>query len=95
MPSSYPGAATVDVEFDQVFLQNALSELPKWVVRVKGVVCSASQQRLIVHRVASRVSVADDGPWSGGPSQLVAIGVRSEATAQNPIDALIAAAQRH
>ncbi len=88
-------SATVDVEFDRTSLQEALGALPAWVVRVKGVVCSATQRRLIVHRVGSRVSVEDGGQWSTGPSNLVAIGLRSEATTHNPLDALIERCNQH
>lgn len=50
-------------------------------MRVKGIIRVAAKSgqpdhRMIVHRVGLRLSFTPDGPWTKGPSNLVAIGLR-------------------
>jgi G3E family GTPase len=90
---------TSDDPVDVGVLRTRLTQLPVSVVRLKGIVHdAASEQRMIVHRVGRRVEIRNDGEWTGGPSVLVAIGVRAEVGAvgdslpSNPIAALLSPA---
>ncbi len=85
--------------FNQKRLHTVLSSWSPEVVRVKGIIRVAADpgqpdQRVIVHRVGSRLSFTLDGVWKGGPSTLVAIGLReyvdTETQAREVRSALIA-----
>lgn len=69
-----PGAV-----FDKPGLLSTLADWPLDLVRVKGIVCTRNNdgqlERLEVHRVGARVSSHAAGPWTGGSSRLVAIGL--------------------
>jgi G3E family GTPase len=67
--------------FDQKLLDAVLRSWSADIVRVKGIVRVAGaagqpDHRMIVHRVGLRLSFTPDGPWTEGPSTLVAIGLR-------------------
>jgi G3E family GTPase len=67
--------------FDQNLLEAVLRSWSSDIVRVKGIVRVAHQpgqpdHRMIVHRVGLRLSFTPNGPWTEGPSTLVAIGLR-------------------
>lgn len=67
--------------FDQKRLETILRSWSPDIVRVKGIVRVAGEpgqpdHRMIVHRVGLRLSFTPDGPWTKGPSTLVAIGLR-------------------
>jgi G3E family GTPase len=67
--------------FDQKLLDAVLRAWSPDIVRLKGIVRVAAEpgqpdHRLIVHRVGLRLSFTPDGPWTEGPSTLVAIGLR-------------------
>jgi G3E family GTPase len=68
--------------FDQKRLETVCRSWAPNVVRVKGIVRVANlpgqfDHRLIVHRVGLRLTFTLDGVWKGGPSALVAIGLRN------------------
>ena len=68
--------------FNRESLQAVLTSWPADVVRVKGIVRVAgppgqSDGRVIVHRVGTRLTLTDAGPWTGALSNLVAIGLRA------------------
>jgi G3E family GTPase len=59
-------------------LERFLDELPAGVMRVKGIVqlVDSPDRRTIVHRVATRRTIATEGPWRDGESgRLVVIGL--------------------
>jgi G3E family GTPase len=67
--------------FDQKLLDAVLHSWSSDIVRVKGIVRVAGEpgqpdHRMIVHRVGLRLSFTPNGPWTEGPSTLVAIGLR-------------------
>lgn len=67
-----------DAAIDRTDLDLALADLPADVLRLKGIVRLADrpEERVVVQRVGSRSSVTVDGEWPGGPSRVVAIGLR-------------------
>ncbi len=90
---------TSDLALDGDVLREVVASWPEVVVRVKGIVRAISatdetERRVVVHRVGARTTLTDEGPWTSGPSQLVAIAVRG---AMNPadLDASVAIAIRH
>lgn len=69
-------AVTLDRPVDRAQLECLLDELPAGVLRVKGIVqlADSPERRTVVHRVASRRSLTEDGPWRHGePGRLVVI----------------------
>lgn len=90
-PSGHEGDyVTTSLTFGQPIaraeLEALLDDLPDGVLRVKGIVQlqDSSDQRTIVHRVASRSSITTEGPWKNGESgRLVVI-----ALAGTPLDGL-------
>jgi G3E family GTPase len=72
--SSYEWDDPVDRETLLALLRDAPD-----VLRAKGVVrfADASDRRSIVHMVGRRIDVSEDGPWPGGPSQLVLLGPKA------------------
>ena len=90
---------TSDLTLDQDVLRDVVASWPEVVVRVKGIVRAISgtdqtDRRVVVHRIGSRTTLTDEGVWTSGPSQLVAIAVRG---AMNPgdLDASVARAIRN
>ncbi len=70
-----------DLALDGDALRDVVASWPDGIVRVKGIVRArrASDEpdaRVVVHRVGTRTTVTDEGLWTSGPSQLVAIAVR-------------------
>jgi G3E family GTPase len=68
--------------FDQELLDAVLRSWSSDIVRVKGIIRVAGElgqpdHRMIVHRVGLRLCFTPDGPWTKGPSTLVAIGLRN------------------
>lgn len=79
---------TADATFDNDVLRAVVASWPEVVVRVKGIVraiggTDGTKRRVVVHRVGARTTLTDDGPWTSGPSQIVAIAVRG---AMDPAD---------
>lgn len=70
----------VDGPMDIDIVHRVVESLPAAVVRVKGIVRPEHDpgSRVAIHRVGVRVTVADDGTWTTGPSRLVAIGLRED-----------------
>ena len=70
-----------DHPLDRDTLRDVVASWPEGVVRAKGIVrvvseAAAPDRRVVVHRVGARTTVTDEGPWTSGPSQLVAIAIR-------------------
>ena len=70
-----------EVTFDRDALREVVALWPEGIVRVKGIVrvtgaAGGPNRRVVVHRVGARTTVTDEGPWTSGPSQLVAIAIR-------------------
>lgn len=64
---------------DEASLETLLETLPGAVLRVKGVMRSTTERRLVVQRVGRRLACHDAGPWSAGErSRLVLIGLASQ-----------------
>ncbi len=89
---------TSDFALDRDALRHVVASWPDAIVRVKGIVrvtgtMDEPDGRVVVHRVGARTTVTDDGPWTSGPSQLVAIAVRGT---MNPavLDATLATSIR-
>jgi G3E family GTPase len=72
---SYEWAEPVDRETLLALLRDARD-----VLRAKGIVrfADAPDRRSVVHRVGRRIDVSEDGPWPGGPSQLVLLGPKPQ-----------------
>lgn len=69
-------AVTLDRPVERKEVERFLDRLPRGVLRVKGIVQLADSpgRRTVVHRVASRRSMTDDGPWrTGEPGRMVLI----------------------
>jgi G3E family GTPase len=49
------------------------------LLRAKGIVCfaDAPERRFVVHQVGRRLRITDEGPWQGGTSRLVLLGLNS------------------
>lgn len=62
---------------ERAAVEATLDALPAGVVRAKGIVRLTEDPgtRVVVQRVGARHSFTADGPWRGGPSRLVTIGV--------------------
>ncbi len=87
---------TSDRTLDRDVLRDVVASWPEVVVRVKGIVRATSatdetERRVVVHRVGTRTTVTDEGPWTSGPSQLVAIAIRGAMNRAN-LDASVATA---
>ncbi len=90
---------TSDRTLDRDVLRDVVASWPEVVVRVKGIVRATSttdetQRRVVVHRVGTRTTVTDEGLWTSGPSQLVAIAVRGTINPDD-LDASVATAIRN
>jgi len=76
---------TFDQPLTRRALEALLDSLPSGVMRVKGIVrlVDASDERTIVHRVASRRSITSGGPWrTGESSRLVFIALAGSLAAE-------------
>ena len=70
-----------DLAMDGDVLRQVVTSWPDGIVRAKGIVRvrrapDEPDARVVVHRVGTRTTVTDEGLWTSGPSQLVAIAVR-------------------
>ena len=78
-------STTTQQRFDREKLIHMLTSWSKDLIRVKGVVAvaapSSTTVRVAVQQVGRRCILTDTGPWAGGPSTLMAIGIRSSINA--------------
>ena len=89
---------TSEYPLDRETLREVVASWPDGVLRVKGIVRVTSaadepDRRVVVHRVGARTTVTDEGLWTSGPSQLVAIAIRGTIDPVE-LDALVATAVR-
>jgi G3E family GTPase len=76
-----------ETPIDHSTLREALDALPPEVVRAKGIVRLSDQpsMRAVVQRVGVRLNITTDGPWPGGPSRLVFVGISGTGLGFHPL----------